>query len=137
MSYVNDPNFFCLGRGGGGGGGGSLHPSNPRDRTLSPESWSMERIRNLQCDWLLIADQKTCSILGRSLPKLSEKSYKERQRWGWLEFSLSILKRSIVRDFGYEHYDNLNLKPNKRSVLRRQSRDTNRNIKRSVYCQYG
>ena len=26
---------------------------------------------------------------------------------------------------------------NKRSVLRRQSRDTNRNIKRSVYCQYG
>ena len=24
-----------------------------------------------------------------------------------------------------------------RSVLRRQSRDTNRNIKRSVYCQYG
>ena len=25
----------------------------------------------------------------------------------------------------------------KRSVLRRQSRDTNRNIKRSVYCQYG
>ena len=24
----------------------------------------------------------------------------------------------------------------KRSVLRRQSRDTNRNIKRSVYCQY-
>ena len=24
---------------------------------------------------------------------------------------------------------------NKRSVLRRQSRDTNRNIKRSVYCQ--
>ena len=25
---------------------------------------------------------------------------------------------------------------NKRSVLRRQSRDTNRNIKRSVYCQY-
>ena len=28
-------------------------------------------------------------------------------------------------------------KLNKRSVLRRQSRDTNRNIKRSVYCQYG
>ena len=28
------------------------------------------------------------------------------------------------------------LKLNKRSVLRRQSRDTNRNIKRSVYCQY-
>ena len=26
---------------------------------------------------------------------------------------------------------------NTRSVLRRQSRDTNRNIKRSVYCQYG
>ena len=26
---------------------------------------------------------------------------------------------------------------NKRSVLRRQSRDTNRNTKRSVYCQYG
>ena len=26
---------------------------------------------------------------------------------------------------------------NKRSVLRRQSRDTNQNIKRSVYCQYG
>ena len=26
---------------------------------------------------------------------------------------------------------------NKRSVLRRQSRDTNRNAKRSVYCQYG
>ena len=26
---------------------------------------------------------------------------------------------------------------NKRSVLRRQSRDTNRNIKRLVYCQYG
>ena len=26
---------------------------------------------------------------------------------------------------------------NRRSVLRRQSRDTNRNIKRSVYCQYG
>ena len=26
---------------------------------------------------------------------------------------------------------------NKRSVLRRQSRDTNRNIKRSVYYQYG
>ena len=26
---------------------------------------------------------------------------------------------------------------NKLSVLRRQSRDTNRNIKRSVYCQYG
>ena len=26
---------------------------------------------------------------------------------------------------------------NKRSVLRRQSGDTNRNIKRSVYCQYG
>ena len=26
---------------------------------------------------------------------------------------------------------------NKRSVLRRQSRDTNRNINRSVYCQYG
>ena len=25
----------------------------------------------------------------------------------------------------------------KRSVLRRQSRDTNRNIKRLVYCQYG
>ena len=25
----------------------------------------------------------------------------------------------------------------KRSVLRRQSRDTNQNIKRSVYCQYG
>ena len=25
----------------------------------------------------------------------------------------------------------------KRSVLRRQSRDTNRNIKSSVYCQYG
>ena len=25
----------------------------------------------------------------------------------------------------------------KRSLLRRQSRDTNRNIKRSVYCQYG
>ena len=25
----------------------------------------------------------------------------------------------------------------KRSVLRRQCRDTNRNIKRSVYCQYG
>ena len=27
-------------------------------------------------------------------------------------------------------------KIDKRSVLRRQSRDTNRNIKRSVYCQY-
>ena len=26
---------------------------------------------------------------------------------------------------------------NKRSVLRRQGRDTNRNTKRSVYCQYG
>ena len=26
---------------------------------------------------------------------------------------------------------------NKRSVLRRQSRDTNRNMKRLVYCQYG
>ena len=26
---------------------------------------------------------------------------------------------------------------NKRDVLRRQSRDTNRKIKRSVYCQYG
>ena len=26
---------------------------------------------------------------------------------------------------------------NKRSVLRRQSRDTNRNIKMLVYCQYG
>ena len=26
---------------------------------------------------------------------------------------------------------------NKRSVLRRQSRDTNRNTKRSMYCQYG
>ena len=26
---------------------------------------------------------------------------------------------------------------NKRSVLRRQNRDRNRNIKRSVYCQYG
>ena len=26
---------------------------------------------------------------------------------------------------------------NKRGVLHRQSRDTNRNIKRSVYCQYG
>ena len=25
----------------------------------------------------------------------------------------------------------------KRSVLRRQSRDTNKNIERSVYCQYG
>ena len=29
------------------------------------------------------------------------------------------------------------LKKHKRSVLRKQSRDTNRNIKRSVYCQYG
>ena len=26
---------------------------------------------------------------------------------------------------------------NKRSVLRSQSRDTNRNVKRSVYCRYG
>ena len=26
---------------------------------------------------------------------------------------------------------------NKRSVVRSQSRDTNRNIKRLVYCQYG
>ena len=30
-----------------------------------------------------------------------------------------------------------NINCSKRSVLRRQSRDTNRNIKRSVYCQYG
>ena len=29
------------------------------------------------------------------------------------------------------------VKINKRSVLRRQSRDTNRNRKRSVYCRYG
>ena len=32
-----------------------------------------------------------------------------------------------VRKQGFEY---------RRSVLRRQSRDTNRNIKRSVYCQY-
>ena len=32
---------------------------------------------------------------------------------------------------------NLSYPDNKRSVLRRQSIDTNRNIKGSVYCQYG
>ena len=35
------------------------------------------------------------------------------------------------------HFANIYYSINKCSVLRRQSRDTNRNIKRSVYCQYG
>ena len=35
------------------------------------------------------------------------------------------------------YFNVIDCKLNKRSVLRRQSRDTNRNIKRSVYCQYG
>ena len=39
--------------------------------------------------------------------------------------------RRIVVCLYYNDYSS------KRSVLRRQSRDTNRNIKRSVYCQYG
>ena len=33
-------------------------------------------------------------------------------------------------------YVQLYIEDNKRSVLRRRSRDTNRNIKRSVYCRY-
>ena len=44
----------------------------------------------------------------------------------------NVLKLFDGRDKGAIY----NITSNKRSVLRRQSRDTNRNIKRSVYCQY-
>ena len=51
----------------------------------------------------------------------------------WSEiFRSSTGKKSETKHGGYG-----GLELHKRSVLRRQSRDTNRTIKRSVYCQYG
>ena len=51
------------------------------------------------------------------------------------EFSYLFLKH-FYESGQKETKENANCE-RKRSVLRRQSRDTNRNIKRSVYCQYG
>ena len=47
--------------------------------------------------------------------------------------SMQQVVNDVIDIFTSEDMENWN----KRSVLRRQSRDTNRNIERSIYCQYG
>ena len=51
----------------------------------------------------------------------------------------SIYTDFILYNFSSSYYNDLHnlIEINVYSMLRRQSRDTNRNIKRLVYCQYG
>ena len=63
----------------------------------------------------------------------SEQQHRTMTFFGASKPSPSTNYRMVNR--GYT--EDTGIKSHKRSVLRRQSRDTNRNIKRSVYCQYG
>ena len=62
----------------------------------------------------------------------------------WRQFAFSIFSTKLknlnltsVAENDVQYSCSVLIKRNKRSALSRQSRDTNRNIKRSVYCQYG
>ena len=103
-------------------------------RTLSAHFWRMPHVSNKPkpamiessahtywntCEWCL-GYWSNPSI---SLPEFRWNNFLER-------------RQTTVSPHPLSGYTNV-YKENQRSVLRRQSRDTNRNIKRSVYCQYG
>ena len=66
-----------------------------------------------------------------------------RISWSTLEIDFILTHNRVWRFLFYTLWSRFMIRGHftlisyKRSVLRRQSRDTNRNIKRSVHCKYG